>query len=73
MCHKKLATIQKLANLTSCRSLCEHQKFIFLIRERGKGEKKGRERNVNGLPPAHTPSSDGSHSPGMCPDWELNP
>ena len=45
--------------------------FFFFFRE------EGRKRNINQLPPIHiltgTPTSDQTHNPGICPDWELNP
>ena len=31
------------------------------------------ERNIDRLPPTHTPSRDQNCYLGMCPDWELNP
>ena len=31
------------------------------------------ERNINGLPPVHTPTGDQTSNLGMCPDQELNP
>ena len=42
---------------------------------RGREEKKTSiwERNVDQLPPVHAPTGDGTHSPGMCSDQQLNP
>ena len=32
-----------------------------------------REKNIDWLPPIHTPTGDWTHRLGMCPDWKLNP
>ena len=32
-----------------------------------------RERNIDQLPPIHSPTRDQTCNPGMCPDGELNP
>ena len=37
-----------------------------------KEREKERERNIDWLPLAHAPAGGQTHSPGMCPDPELN-
>lgn len=36
------------------------------------GERKERERNIDGPPPTITLTRDPFHNLGMCPDWKLN-
>ena len=39
-------------------------------RERGEEWVRERERNMDWLPPIRTPTGDGTHDVGMCPDGE---
>ena len=50
-----------------------------MISEGEEGEQREREkernidvRNINRLPPIHTPTGDGTHNLDICPDRELN-
>ena len=49
--------------------------YIFIFRERGEGNVKERERNIDVLEihqlvASHTPpTGDLAHNPGVCPDW----
>ena len=36
-------------------------------------ERRQREREIDQLPPVHSPIRDGTPNLAMCPDWELNP
>ena len=47
-------------------------KLYLLIWERER-ERRGRERNINWLPPKCTQTWDRTRNPGVCPDWESNP
>ena len=44
--------------------------YLFIFRERGKEEKKGRETSMGCL--SQAPNGDLACNPGMCPDWESN-
>ena len=46
--------------------------FLLFILESGGGREKGRERNTDQLPLAHTPVGDQTRSRGTCPDQELS-
>ena len=49
-----------------------HLMIVLLILERKGGGGKI-EKNIDRLPPVCTPTGDGTHNLGMCPDPELNP
>ena len=44
-----------------------------MLRERGEGREKEKERNINvWLPLMHPPTGDLASNPAMFPDWEAN-
>ena len=43
--------------------------YIYLSLERGEGREPERGRDIEGLPPAHAPSGDGTRKPGLCLTW----
>ena len=47
--------------------------FVYLfVLEKGEGREKERKRNISWLPFVCTPSGDGTHTIGTCPDQESN-
>ena len=45
--------------------------FILFL-ERGEGQEKRRERNIDRFPLVHALAGGQTGTPGMCPDWESN-
>ena len=76
-CYRRISWIRWFINNSSHSSFFTFFSFCWFYRGGKGGRKRGREtmtweRNIDWLPPSHTPTGDETCNPGMCPDLELN-